>query len=170
MLPFNKKLKGLARELRTRMTDAELVLWGKIRKKELKGCQFYRQKNICNYIIDFYCPAAKLIIELDGGQHYSEVGMEKDKIRDNYLASLGFTVLRFSDRDVLKNIDEVLLKNMGASRKSPLNPPFKKGGRTMKRRYSKWIILFRKKLEQLLVYKENPQRELFSTYHFLRAN
>jgi very-short-patch-repair endonuclease len=128
MLPFNKKLKGLARELRTRMTDAELVLWGKIRKKELKGFQFYRQKNIGNYIVDFYCPAAQLVIELDGGQHYSEVGMEKDKIRENYLASLGFTVLRFSDRDVLKNMDGVLQRIWEHLENPPLIPPLKKGG------------------------------------------
>jgi very-short-patch-repair endonuclease len=70
--------------------------------------QFYRQKNIGNYIVDFYCSAGNLIIELDGGQHYSAEGMESDEIRDNYLAGLGFTVLRFSDRDVLKNMDGVL--------------------------------------------------------------
>lgn len=92
------------------MTDAERALWRQIRKKELKGCQFYRQKNIGNYIVDFYCPAAKLIIELDGDQHYLEEGIKKDKIRDAYLAHLGFTVLRFSDRDVLKNMEGVIEK------------------------------------------------------------
>jgi very-short-patch-repair endonuclease len=108
MLPFNRKLKGFARELRKNLTDAELKLWQNLRGKRLKGYQFYRQKNIGNYIVDFYCPAGKLIIELDGGQHYAEEGIESDKIRDNYLAGLRFTVLRFSDRDVLKNIDGVL--------------------------------------------------------------
>jgi very-short-patch-repair endonuclease len=127
MLPFNKKLKGLARELRKRMTDAELVLWGKIRKKELKGYQFYRQKNIGNYIVDFYCPAAKLIIEIDGGQHYSEVGLERDKTRDNYLMSLGFTVLRFSDRDIFKNIDGMLQRIWEYIENPPLIPPLKRG-------------------------------------------
>lgn len=52
------------------MADAEKNLWAKIRGKQLKDKQFYRQKNIGNYIVDFYCPAAKLIVELDGGQHY----------------------------------------------------------------------------------------------------
>jgi very-short-patch-repair endonuclease len=88
--------------------DAEFKLWQNIREKRIRGYQFYRQKNIGNYIVDFYCPKGKLIIELDGGQHYSEEGMESDGIRDNYLAGLGFTVLRFSDRDVLKNMDGVL--------------------------------------------------------------
>ena len=108
MLPFNRKLKGFARELRKNPTDAEFKLWQNIREKRIKGYQFYRQKNLGNYIVDFYCPAGKLIIELDGGQHYSDDGMESDGIRGNYLASLGFTVLRFSDRDVLKNMDGVL--------------------------------------------------------------
>jgi len=110
MLPFNKNLKNLARVLRKNMTDAERNLWAKIRGKQLKDKQFYRQKNIGNYIVDFYCPSAKLIVELDGGQHYSDEGMKKDKIRDSYLKHLGFTVLRFSDRDVLKNIEGVLEK------------------------------------------------------------
>ncbi len=110
MLPFNKNLKGLARSLRKNMTDAERHLWAKIRGKQLKDKQFYRKKNVGNYIVDFYCPSAKLIIELDGGQHYSDEGKKKDEIRDNYLKHFGFTVLRFSDRDVLKNIEGVLEK------------------------------------------------------------
>jgi len=108
MLPFNKNLKNLARALRKKLTDAERNLWAKIRVKQLKNKQFYRQKNIGNYIVDFYCPAAKMIIELDGGQHYSDEGKKRDEIRDNYLKHLGFRVLRFSDREVLKNIEGVL--------------------------------------------------------------
>jgi very-short-patch-repair endonuclease len=108
MLPYNKRLKELSRELRKNMTDAEKLIWSRIRRKQLKGYQFYRQKNIGNYIVDFYCPAAKLIVEIDGGQHYSKEGTEKDKVRDNYVSRLGFTVLRFSDREVLKNINGVL--------------------------------------------------------------
>ena len=107
-LPFNKELKQFARDLRKNMTDAEKRVWARIRRKQLKGCQFYRQKNIGNYIVDFYCPAAKLLIEIDGGQHYSEDGLRKDKVRDSYLTSLGFRVLRFSDREVLENIEGVL--------------------------------------------------------------
>ena len=60
------------------MTEAEKLLWEKIRGKQLKGYQFYRQKTIGNCIVDFYCPKAKLVIELDGGQHYSS--KEKRKI------------------------------------------------------------------------------------------
>lgn len=90
------------------MTEAESFLWQRIRRKQLKGRQFYRQKNIGDYIVDFYCPSAKLIVELDGGQHYTEEGMNRDQIRDKYLENFGFSVLRFSDREVFKNIEGVL--------------------------------------------------------------
>ena len=108
MLPYNKNLKELARVLRKNMTDAERRLWSKIRRKQLKKFQFYRQKNIGDYIVDFYCPAAKLIIEIDGGQHYSKGNIVKDEARDKFLNDLGFRVLRFSNRDVFKNIDGVV--------------------------------------------------------------
>ena len=121
MLPYNKKLKNLARELRKNMTDAERRLWSRIRRKQLKDYQFYRQKNIGNYIVDFYCPAAKLIVEVDGGHHYVNENIQKDKTRDNYLGSLGFTVLRFSDRDIFKNIEGVLQKIFDEL-KNPPNP------------------------------------------------
>jgi very-short-patch-repair endonuclease len=90
------------------MTEAESFLWQRIRRKQLKGCQFYRQKNIGNYIVDFYCPSAKVIVELDGGQHYTQEGISRDQVRDKYLESLGFTILRFSDREVFKNMEGVL--------------------------------------------------------------
>lgn len=90
------------------MTEAESFLWQRIRRKQLKGRQFYRQKNIGDYIVDFYCPSAKLIVELDGGQHHTEEGMNRDQIRDKYLENFGFSVLRFSDREVFKNIEGVL--------------------------------------------------------------
>ncbi len=79
------------------MTDAERLLWSKIRGKQLKGFQFYRQKIIGNYIADFFCPKSKLVIEVDGGQHYSAEGKEKDRMRNDYMKRTGITVLRFSD-------------------------------------------------------------------------
>ncbi len=128
MLPFNRRLKKVARELRTNMTEAENKLWHRIRRKQLKGYQFYRQKNIGNFIVDFYCPAARLVIEVDGGQHYSESGRIKDRDRDRRLENLGFRVLRVSDREVLKNTDAVLESIlMNLPKKSP-RPPLEKGG------------------------------------------
>jgi len=90
------------------MTDAERLFWSKVRRKQLSGFQFYRQKNIGNFIVDFYCPFAKLVVELDGGHHYMPEGIQSDKLRDEYLESLGLHVLRFSDRDVLINTESVL--------------------------------------------------------------
>lgn len=107
MLPYNKKLKSRSRELRSSMTDAEVVLWTKVRRKQLFGLHFYRQKPIGNYIVDFYCPKAQLVIEVDGGQHYKPEGAFRDSVRDSFLKHLGLSVLRFSNRDVLYNMDGV---------------------------------------------------------------
>ncbi len=89
------------------MTDAENLLWSKLRRKQLKGHPFYRQKIIGKYIVDFYCPKANLVVELDGGQHYSEIGQVRDRVRDDVLEEMGLKVLRFSDRDVFENIGGV---------------------------------------------------------------
>ena len=90
------------------MTDAERLLWSKLRRKQLKGLQIYSQRIIGNYIVDFYSPGSKLIIEIDGRQHYADKGIGEDKTRDEYMNDKGFRVLRFSDREVLKNLDEVI--------------------------------------------------------------
>jgi very-short-patch-repair endonuclease len=108
MLPYNKQLKTLSQHLRKNMTDAENIIWLKLRGKQLKGYQFYRQKIIGKYIVDFYCPKANLVIELDGGQHYSETGQVKDRVRDDVLRTMGMKVLRFSDREVFENIVGVM--------------------------------------------------------------
>jgi very-short-patch-repair endonuclease len=108
MLKYNKNLKPLAQKLRKNMTDAEKLLWPKVRMKQIAGLQFYRQATIGDYIVDLYCPAAKLVVEIDGGQHYYGEGQESDKVRDNQLICLGLKVLRFSNLDVLRNIDAVL--------------------------------------------------------------
>ncbi len=128
------------------MTEAERYLWTKLRMGQLKGWYFYRQKPIGEYIVDFYCPKAKLVVEVDGGQHFSEDGVEYDGVRDEYLQGAGLKVLRFSNSDVMKNINgvvESILENMeisekipiekiplnppSVSGKIPLNPPFSKG-------------------------------------------
>jgi very-short-patch-repair endonuclease len=108
MLKYNNNLKHLARELRKNMTDAEKLLWSRISRRQLSGYQFYRQRIIGSYIVDFYCPKARLVIEIDGGQHYSGKGEENDKTRDRRLAGMGLKVLRYSNLDVLKNTDIVL--------------------------------------------------------------
>lgn len=108
MKPYNKNLKQPSRDLRNNMTDAELLLWKKLRCKQIYGLQFYRQKPILNYIVDFYCPSANLVIECDGSQHYTKDGLDADRVRDEALAELGLTVLRFDNRQILNEIDVVV--------------------------------------------------------------
>ena len=129
MLPYNGNLKQYSRQLRENMTDAEKHLWTKIRRKQVKGYQFYRQKPIGDYIIDFFCPRAKLVIEVDGIQHFSNEMTEYDRIRNKYLSSLGLRVLRFTNTDVLTYIERVVESIEGkiSPREIPLNPPFSKG-------------------------------------------
>ena len=123
MLFYDKRLKGHSRQLRSNMTDAEKLLWSKVRKKQINGHQFYRQRIIGSYIVDFYCPKAKLIVEIDGGQHYSDEGIRRDNLRDEYMAQLGVKVLRFSDREVFENVSGVVERIY-----ETCNPPFLKGG------------------------------------------
>ena len=97
MKPYNKNLTQASRDLRKNMTEAEQLLWSRLRSKQLLGLQFYRQKPLLNYIVDFYCPAANLVIECDGSQHYTDEGLEADRVRDEALGELGFIVLRFNN-------------------------------------------------------------------------
>ncbi len=108
MLHYRQKLKLNARKLRDSATDAELLLWFRIRRKQICNIQFYRQKPIGNYIVDFYAPAAKLVIEIDGSQHVDEEHAKRDKERDSYLMALGFKVLRFDNLQVLQSINDVV--------------------------------------------------------------
>ncbi len=93
-----------ARKLRSRMTDAEQRLWFQLRLRRLAGYRFRRQHPLGQYIADFACLEAGLIIEVDGGQHLESAG---DKRRDAWFSTQGFRVLRFWDDDVLLRIDEV---------------------------------------------------------------
>ena len=114
------------------MTDAEQVLWGKVRRKQVHGLQFYRQKPLLSFIVDFYCPKAKLVIELDGSQHFEPDHQVKDQTRDAQLAALGLRVLRFNNRQVLKETDAVMAviwREVGAAMEIPPAPPFSKGGK-----------------------------------------
>ncbi len=107
-LPYNKEHKERSRDLRNNMTDAERALWSRLRRKQLLGLQFYRQKPIHQYIVDFYCPKARLVIEVDGGQHWQPDHAEQDRERDSVLEQLDLKVLRFSNLEVLKQLDLVL--------------------------------------------------------------
>ncbi len=108
MQPYNQKLIINSRTLRSGMTDAEQMLWRRIRFKQVRGLLFYRQKPLLKFIVDFYCPKAKLVIELDGSQHFEETHRAADTERDAALTGLGLRVLRFDNRRVLTEIDAVV--------------------------------------------------------------
>ncbi len=128
MLKYNPKLKFLARKLRKNQTEAEKILWHKIRKKQVNKLKFYRQKIIGNYIVDFYCPSIKLVIEIDGDLHYTDDSKRYDKIREQYLKNLGLKIYRVNNIDIYKNLEGVLDGLYLEVFKSTLNPSFTKKG------------------------------------------
>ncbi|MGD0591492.1 MAG: DUF559 domain-containing protein [Bacteroidota bacterium] len=103
---YNPRLKQIARKLRKDMTLSEILLWQHIKGKQLLGYDFHRQKPIDEYVVDFYCPRLKLVLEIDGDSH--EGKEEEDKIRQEKMESLGLTVLRFWDWDVKDNVDGIV--------------------------------------------------------------
>jgi very-short-patch-repair endonuclease len=91
--------------LRNASTDAERQLWSVLRSRQLGHAKFRRQHQVGAFILDFYCPAAKLVIELDGGQHYPDEGISKDEGRTRFLEANGIRLLRFTDTEVLTQLD-----------------------------------------------------------------
>lgn len=108
IIPYNPKLKEFARKLRNNSTFTEIMVWNYLKKKQLRGYDFDRQKPIDNFIVDFYCKDLQLAIEIDGESHYGNP--EKDKMKDKRLNELGVTVLRFDDMDVVHQLDKVIEK------------------------------------------------------------
>ena len=100
----HSKITKMARTLRRNMTDAEKLLWNRIRGNQLQ-VKFRRQQPLGGHIVDFACFERKLVIEIDGSQHFQS---EKDRIRDRWFEEKGFKVLRFWNTDVLKNVAGVL--------------------------------------------------------------
>jgi len=107
---FNRKQqKPLRQQLRNESSPIERLLWAKLRGGQL-GVKFRRQHGIGPYSVDFYCPAASLVIELDGESHYWEGKQKYDQIRDGFIAQQGLRIVRFSNLDVIHNLDGVLLR------------------------------------------------------------
>jgi very-short-patch-repair endonuclease len=102
-----------ARELRKTPTDAETRLWSRLRRRQLGGFRFRRQQPIGLYIVDFFCPEAKLVIEVDGGQHAENAA---DEARTRWIEKRGYRIIRFWNNDVLGNTDGVLLSILDALR------------------------------------------------------
>jgi very-short-patch-repair endonuclease len=109
-LPGNKDLIRNARALRNNMTLAEILLWSRIRMRQINGYKFRRQQKIFNYIVDFYCHDLKLIIEVDGEVHSLPEQVKKDKSRDKILKLNGFYIFRLSNFEVETNLDSSVNK------------------------------------------------------------
>jgi len=125
-MQYNHYLKQPARQLRSQQTEAEQMLWQRLRRKQIHDVQFYRQRPIDQFIVDFYCHAAMLVIECDGSQHYSAEGLAQDLARDDRLRSLGLQVLRFDNRQILAELNavcEVITQIVFERTKASKNPP-----------------------------------------------
>jgi very-short-patch-repair endonuclease len=103
---MTRRLTNLAKTLRKRSTDAELILWQRLRARRLEGIKFRRQQPIEDFVVDFLSFEKRIIIELDGGQHAED--RQRDRDRDKILARAGFKILRFWNNEVLENLDGVL--------------------------------------------------------------
>ena len=108
IIPYNPKLKELARELRNNSTKAEVFLWQKIKRKQMYGYDFHRQKPIDNYILDFFCNELMLGIEVDGYSHQIVEVFENDEKKTSKMNELGIYVLRFTDDQVFNDMENVL--------------------------------------------------------------
>ncbi len=106
---FNKKNKKAFRQkLRTDPTAAEKQLWLLLQSRQIEGFKFRRQHGIGKYIVDFYCPKANLIIEIDGDSHFEPGARKKDAKREQYLKDNNFQILRFTDNDIFNSIEDVI--------------------------------------------------------------
>jgi very-short-patch-repair endonuclease len=106
IIPYNPKLKLLARKLRTNSTKSEVLMWNYLKGKQVLGYDFHRQKPILDFIVDFYCSELNLAIEIDGESHYgNEI---KDEIRQKEIEKYGVSFLRFDESQIYFNLDGVI--------------------------------------------------------------
>ncbi len=109
MRTFNRRnLKDKRKSLRNNPTQAEAFLWGYLKNSQLEGRKFRRQSSIRNYIVDFYCPEEKLVIELDGDFHFDEKAILDDEKRSKIIEKEGIKVIRFENQEVLLNLEKIL--------------------------------------------------------------
>lgn len=118
------ELMKLAGELRKNMTPAEKLLWQKLRNRKVRGYRFRRQHPLKEFIMDFFCYEAKLVIEVDGEVHNTISQSERDQERTEILKEFGLRELRFTNMDVFENIEKVIRKIELELSKTPNNNPF----------------------------------------------
>ena len=104
----SRSKKTFRKELRSFGTASEAVLWKSLQRRQLLGKKFRRQQSFGRYIVDFYCPECRLVVELDGERHYSMTIEGYEEERTKFLEGLGLRVIRFENRDLLENLDCVL--------------------------------------------------------------
>jgi very-short-patch-repair endonuclease len=106
---YNQKTSKLVRRgLRKKLTEPEQRLWYRLRSRNLNGIKFRRQFSIGRYIVDFFAPDSRIVIEIDGDSHYADDAIEYDEIRTNYFESCDIKVIRFTNKDVMENLESVL--------------------------------------------------------------
>ncbi len=126
---FNKSDgKEKRRNLRKNLTNAEKLLWERIRRRQIRNKRFLRQYGVGKYVIDFYCPEIKLAIEADGDTHDSDEEILYDKKRQKEIEKYGITFLQFGNEEIFANIESLIKKIEAVIDKTPLIPPFEKGG------------------------------------------
>lgn len=115
---FNpKRTKAQRKYLRNNMTKAEVMLWSKLKGRNMLDYKFRRQHGIENYIVDFYCPELNLVIEVDGESHYTLEGKKHDETRTEFLNELDIYILRFTNPQVKQNLEGVLKDIISAIKK-----------------------------------------------------
>ena len=106
---YNKQSQtGLRKKLRNNMPKAEIILWSKLKGKQMNGFKFRRQYGVGPYVIDFYCPKLKLAIEVDGDSHFKEGAEQYDQKRQKFIESYNIHFLRFANADVYENLEGVI--------------------------------------------------------------
>ena len=123
---FNKiSIKPNRRKLRKNMSSPEVYLWNRIKNRQILNVKFRRQYSIGNYIVDFYSPELKLVIEVDGNSHFTDDAINYDIQRTKFIESFGIKIVRYFNNDILNNLEGVYcdLENVINDMKTPLNPP-----------------------------------------------
>jgi very-short-patch-repair endonuclease len=106
---FNKSsVKQKRKQLRNQMPSAEVILWSRLQKRQMSGFKFRRQYSVGNYVLDFYCPEARLAIEIDGDSHFQNGASDYDSSRQKSIEQFGIRFLRFTNLEIYKHLNKVL--------------------------------------------------------------
>lgn len=122
-----RKTVPLRRKLRQQATHAEKIFWRAVAQRQLGGLKFRRQHGIGGFIVDFYCVQKKLIIEIDGDSHFQDGAQARDMERTNYLESLGYNVIRYTNLDVVNNLDGIMQDLLEKISSAPSSSPARGG-------------------------------------------